>query len=207
MKQLLLTLHTKLLRNTLGVTQRNNIIRYMSPLFDDAPATVLDIGCGNGSFSHHLMEAKPNLKITGVETVQRPDCIIPNQKYDGTTLPFADKSVDYVILINVLHHVDDQPRVLEEAKRVSRHGIIIKDHYAHNAFDFWNLKLMEMVGNLFWNINQPFAFLSPRQWEELFARTGLRQEKLLTRFRSYNWFMDIFMGRNLHFIAKCVETR
>lgn len=204
MKRLLLTLHTKLLRNTLGVTQRNNIIRYISPLLGDAPASVLDIGCGNGSFSHHLMQAKPNLSITGVETVVRPDCAIPHQPYDGHTLPFADKSFDYVILINVLHHVDDLARVLTEARRVARLGIIIKDHYANNRFDFFTLTMMERVGNLFWGISQPFHFLSEQGWEQLFSQTGLKQQQLLTRFQSYNWFMDIFMGRNLHFIAKVV---
>jgi ubiquinone/menaquinone biosynthesis C-methylase UbiE len=207
MKNIILSLHTKLLRNTLGKTQRDNLVRYISPLLPDENIAVLDIGCGNGSFSHALMQAKPALHITGVETVARPECLITHRTYDGHTLPFPDKSFDYVMLINVLHHVDDQQQVLNEAKRVSRDGIIIKDHYANTEWDFFTLAMMERIGNAFWGISQPFNFLSEAGWDELFAKTGLKAEKLLTRFVSYNRFADFFIGRNLHFIAKCVETR
>src|SRR5579872_1869625 len=103
MTSLLQTLHKKLLRDTLGRTQRENLARLIGKLLPDKNTTVLDIGCGNGFFSHDLMTIKPNLRIIGIETVTRNESYIQQCAYDGSTVPFADKSFDYTMLINVLH--------------------------------------------------------------------------------------------------------
>lgn len=41
---------------------------------------------------------------------------------DATRLPFADESFDAVMLVSMLHHIDDPARALAEAKRVLRPG-------------------------------------------------------------------------------------
>jgi ubiquinone/menaquinone biosynthesis C-methylase UbiE len=41
---------------------------------------------------------------------------------DATSLPFADESFDAVMLVSMLHHVDEPAHVLAEAKRVLRPG-------------------------------------------------------------------------------------
>jgi SAM-dependent methyltransferase len=198
--------HKKLLRDTLGVTQHQNIVNNVAPLLDADAATAVDIGCGDGIFSSLLAKARPGLKILGVEIRARPGCRIECITYDGVTLPFPDKSYDYALLINMLHHCDDPSRVLDEAKRVARRGVIIKDHYANNRFDFCNLVLMEWIGNAFTGINQPYGFVSEPGWKDVFQKHGLVVEKLVTRFVSYNRFLDIFFGRNLHFIARVKQA-
>jgi ubiquinone/menaquinone biosynthesis C-methylase UbiE len=147
------------------------------------------------------MNTKPNLRIKGVETLAPVDSFIEQSTYDGIRLPFADKSFDYAMLINVLHHTDDPFVTLMEANRVARRAVVLKDHYANNRFDYYNLVAMETVGNAFSGIHQPYRFLSEKEWDQLFRRAKLRQEKLLTRFVSYNRFFDLFLGRNLHFVA------
>jgi ubiquinone/menaquinone biosynthesis C-methylase UbiE len=194
--------HKRLLRDTLGRTQRVNLVRVISSSLPDRSAQVLDIGCGNGLFSHDLMAVKPNLNIVGVETKAHPDCHIKNRVYDGENLPFPDKSFDYALLINVLHHTDDPAKVLSEASRVARHGIVIKDHYANSRLDFYTLVAMERIGNAFIDISQPYNFFSERQWDALFQKVGLRTESIRKRFVSYNAILDFLFGRNLHFIAK-----
>lgn len=196
------TLHKRLLRDTVGRTQRTNLVRAISTFLPDQRARVLDIGCGNGLFAHDLMNAKPCLSIVGVETKPQTNCLIKQCVYDGKILPFQDKHFDYVLLINVLHHSDDPASVLSEAARVATQGIIIKDHYANTRLDFYTLVAMERIGNAFIDISQPYNFLSEKQWDHLFSRVGLRTESIRKRFVSYNALLDLVFGRDLHFIAK-----
>lgn len=195
-------LHEKLLRDTLGRTQRLNIVRSVSGFLPNHKASILDIGCGNGLFARDLMATKPHLRIVGVETKPRTDCRINCCVYDGKRLPFQDGQFDYALLINVLHHTDDPALVLSEAARVSAHGVIVKDHYANTRLDFFTLVLMEWIGNAFIDISQPYNFFSETQWGDLFVKLGLRTETIRKRFVSYNALIDLAFGRNLHFIAK-----
>src|SRR5262245_55232372 len=194
-------IHKRLLRDTLGATQIANLVKYISPLLPVSGAKVLDIGCGNGAFAHKLISSNHGIHITGIEVKSQPNCLIDCHTYDGVVVPFGDNTFDYALLINVLHHADDPAHLLAEASRVARHGIILKDHYANTLFDFCNLVAMEWIGNTFSKIHQPYNFLSEKQWREMFEMLNLRVEKLLTRFRSYNPVVDVFIGRNLHFIA------
>jgi SAM-dependent methyltransferase len=51
--------------------------------------------------------------------------------FDACTLPFRDGSLDNIILISVLHHLNDPVRFLKEARRVLAHGgrVILSDPY------------------------------------------------------------------------------
>jgi tRNA G46 methylase TrmB len=86
--------HKRLLRDTLGRTQRVNLVRLIAASLPDRSARVLDIGCGNGLFARDLMAAKPDLNIVGVETKAHPDCLIKHCVYDGKNLPFRDQRFD-----------------------------------------------------------------------------------------------------------------
>src|SRR5215213_8603621 len=82
--------------------------------------TVLDIGSGDGQLASVLMQLRPDLKIQGVDVVPRRKTLIPISQYDGVTLPFDDRSFDYVTIVDVLHHTPDPAVVLAEASRVAR---------------------------------------------------------------------------------------
>jgi ubiquinone/menaquinone biosynthesis C-methylase UbiE len=197
-------MHKRLLRDTLGRTQRANLVRLISTFLPDQNTRVLDVGCGNGLFARDLMAAKPCLNITGGGENDHRDCLIRQCVYDGWNLPFPDKRFDYVLLINVLHHANDPAMVLAEAARVARHGIVIKDHYANTRLDFYTLVAMERIGNAFSDISQPYNFFSEKQWEVLFDRVGLRIKSVRNRFVCYNAILDFLFGRNLHFVANVV---
>lgn len=53
--------------------------------------------------------------------------VLKNQKFmqaDGTNLPFAENEFDYVICNQVLEHVDDPAKFMDEQARVAKRGFI-----------------------------------------------------------------------------------
>ena len=163
--------------------------------------TVLDVGCGDGQLALALMRLRPDLKIEGVDVVARPKTLIPVAQYDGTKLPFADKSFDYVTIVDVLHHTDDPTVVLSEASRVARHGVIIKDHLREGLLAQLTLAFMDWCGNFGDGVPLPYNFLSRAEWQGAFFKSKLQSvetnEKLDIYLPPARWLFD----RQLHFVS------
>jgi SAM-dependent methyltransferase len=163
--------------------------------------SVLDIGCGDGQIALALMRLRPDLKVEGVDIVPRPRTLIPVSQYDGTTLPFADRSVDYVTIVDVLHHTTDPTVVLSEASRVARHGVVIKDHLREGFLAQPTLSFMDWFGNLGDGIPMPYNFLSRREWQGAFFKSRLQAVSMVEKLDLYlppaRWLFD----RKLHFVA------
>jgi len=172
-------------------------------LADAIPArgTVLDIGCGDGQLARALMKIRPDLMIEGVDVVARPKTLMPIAQYDGTTLPFADKSFDYVTIVDVLHHTDDPTVVLAEASRVARNGVVIKDHLREGPLAQATLAFMDWCGNIGDGVPLPYNFLSRSEWQAAFFKARLQLVNSVERLGIYlppaTWFFD----RNLHFVS------
>jgi SAM-dependent methyltransferase len=163
--------------------------------------TVLDIGCGDGQLASALMKLRPDLKIEGVDVVARPKTLLPVAQYDGTRLPFADKSFDYVTIVDVLHHTDDPTIVLSEASRVAREGVVIKDHLREGWLAQATLAFMDWCGNIGDGVPLPYNFLSRSEWQGAFFKSKLQSvtttEKLDIYLPPGRWLFD----RNLHFVS------
>jgi ubiquinone/menaquinone biosynthesis C-methylase UbiE len=90
--------------------------------------TVLDVGCGTGTFEHLILQTQPEQAITGVD-LSAGMLAIARQKCQGypqvgftlaaaTDLPFADCSFDRVVTASALHHFADPQAALQEMRRV-----------------------------------------------------------------------------------------
>ena len=134
---------------------------------------VLDVGAGDGQIAQALMRGRPGLSVTGVDIGVRPGAAIPMLAYDGRRLPFADRSFDLVLLVDMLHHAEDPTAVLIEASRVARRRILIKDHYWESRWDRWLLTVSDYLGNQAYGVPLPYAFLRMEQWHALFRASGL----------------------------------
>lgn len=163
--------------------------------------TVLDIGCGDGQIAMALTRLRPDLKVEGVDIVPRPRTLIPVTHYDGTTLPLPDRSVDYVTIVDVLHHTTDPTVVLAEASRVARQGVVIKDHLREGFLAQSTLSFMDWVGNFGDGIPMPYNFLSRREWQGAFFKSRLQTVSMVDKLDLYlppgGWLFD----RQLHFVA------
>jgi SAM-dependent methyltransferase len=84
-----------------------------------ADARILDLGCGRIG----LRAIEPNLDITGVDLVERPDYPGPFVRADAAAgLPFADGEFDLVYCSSVIEHVSPPRRAAfaAEVRRVGR---------------------------------------------------------------------------------------
>jgi ubiquinone/menaquinone biosynthesis C-methylase UbiE len=96
--------------------------------------TVVDYGAGTGIYTVHVAAAVPDGKVFAVEALPQlvellrgkitPDledrlCVCETQ---DNVVPLDDGEADRVVMVDVLHHLHDQPDALEEVARVLRPG-------------------------------------------------------------------------------------
>ncbi len=90
-----------------------------------APASTLDVGCGDGALLRELGSRGFGGRLGGAE-ISAPAAAIARgadvadaiELFDGRVLPFEDRSYELGILSHVLEHVPDPPALLAEAARV-----------------------------------------------------------------------------------------
>jgi len=164
-------------------------------------ASVLDIGCGDGTIGSLIKGLRPDISIQGVEFLVRPECKIECRVFDGAALPFPDASFDVCLFVDVLHHTQDPAILLQEAARVSRSFVLLKDHLVENILDDATLRLMDWVGNRPHGVVLTYNYQSRREWEEFFARCGLAETNWITRLPLYGPPMSLVAGRGLHFVS------
>ncbi len=162
---------------------------------------LLDVGCGDGKLDAILRSRASGLDVSGVEVQPRADCKIPCTAYDGTHLPFPENFFDACLFVDVLHHTTDPLTVIQDACRVSREFVIIKDHVSENAFDHATLRFMDWVGNRPHGVVLPYNYLSSAGWNDLFNKAGLAQVSVESELPIYPAPFSMLFGRKLHFIS------
>lgn len=94
------------------------------------PATILDVGCAEGTVAHRLAQLT-GAEVTGFDLddpgiaeawANGPGELVTG---DAHQLPFADKSFDLVLGLEVLEHVADPNQVLAEMVRVTKRPLIL----------------------------------------------------------------------------------
>ena len=170
-------------------------------------ASVLDIGCGDGTIGSLIQQLRPDVSVQGVEYLVRPECKIECQAFDGASLPFPDASFDVCLFVDVLHHTQDPSILLREAVRVSRSFVLLKDHLDENFFDDATLRFMDWVGNRPHGVVLTYNYQSRKQWAEHFSNCGLAETKWTTKVPLYPFPFRLLVGRGLHFVSLLRKTK
>ena len=189
-------IHAKLVFGRRTAVLTNMLAQHLRP-----SQAVLDIGCGDGTIGALLQQRIPGLEVCGVETHLRPECGIPCRPYDGSHLPFPDAEFDVCLLVDVLHHTREIGALLNEAARVSRAYVLIKDHLDENFADHITLKLMDWVGNRPHGVRLPYNYQSRRAWAQHFAAAALTEVSWTEDVPLYPAPVSWIAGRRLHFVA------
>ncbi|HEY9668489.1 MAG TPA: class I SAM-dependent methyltransferase [Coleofasciculaceae cyanobacterium] len=188
-----------------AVSQRRakRISHHLSSLLPcNQSCTGLDVGCGNGAIANNIQSICPHIKVTGVDVLVRRDAEIDVTEFDGKQLPFENKSYDFVVLVDVLHHTNNPAILLEECVRVSRQFILIKDHFCESSWDIARLRFMDWVGNRAYNVSLPYNYLKYGDWEKLYQTVNLVCEVKVSKLNLYPQPFSLLFDSSLHFIAK-----
>ncbi|MFX1553194.1 MAG: class I SAM-dependent methyltransferase [Promethearchaeota archaeon] len=136
---------------------------------------ILDLGAGNGLLALEIKE-QLNKEVVLVDVVDYNYTDLPLLLYKPEgKIQLADQEVDTTILYTVLHHASDPEHLLEEATRVTKQRLLIKEAYIEkdyiritNSFVDWFYN--RVIGNE--DINVPLNFLKIEDWEKLLKSYG-----------------------------------
>ncbi|WP_028932689.1 methyltransferase domain-containing protein [Pseudonocardia spinosispora] len=110
-----------------------------------AGSRVLEVGCGVGAQTVHLVESSPGARIVAVDvaeaslararasvTARHPDALVSWHRADLRELPFADATFDHLFVCFVLEHLAAPSVALSGLRRLLRPGgsitVIEGDH-------------------------------------------------------------------------------
>lgn len=92
---------------------------------DGEVTRVVDVGGGTGRAVRALDQPERMVLDASERMLRRvPEDVDPVQG-DARRLPFSDRSVDAVLIVDAFHHLPDPNRVLDDARRVLRPGGVL----------------------------------------------------------------------------------
>jgi len=107
---------------------------------------VLDIGCGRGFYLKTLITLWPQLKLYGVDLNQKylnqAKKFLKNPsvrliKADATRLPFASEFFDRIIASEILEHLADDRKAIEEVYRILKPGGLVMVTVPNKNYPFF----------------------------------------------------------------------
>ena len=162
----------------------------------DGIQSIVDLPCGTGRFTGHL--ARAGYEVVGSDIsveMMREAAAIPGVQHanikgyvraDAEAMPFATKSIDCLMSIRFLFHVDPQTRrrMLREFGRVSRRWIVADYRHKYSLrYGVWKLARLLRLHS------RPFERVSLKAMRMEFEDAGLRVVKIVPvrRFLSDKW--------------------
>lgn len=131
--------------------------------------SILDVGSGHGALCHLLSQHGFNIQAVDIEDASLFAECVP-KIIENEELPYSDNEFDCVLLITVLHHVNDFKKLLMESARVGKHVLIMEDTFNSNLQKRLTFYTDSLV-NWHWKTH-PHNNLTHHQWLGLFSNKG-----------------------------------
>lgn len=156
---------------------------------DFSGARVLDMGCGDGTYTHELAEVADVRSVQGIDPaaeavrVARDKTTRPNVAFAVSSaydLPYGDDSFDVALLRGVLHHMGRPVDALREALRVAP-AVVVVEPNGYNP----GLKVLERCSS--YHIEHGEKSYAPRALDQWIEGVGGR-----VRARQFAGFVPMF---------------
>lgn len=148
-------------------------------------SSILDVGCGQGFIMEFLSKTK-NCKVYGIDTSEKAieairlkgfQGVVRDVDREGLKIPEGQK-YDYILFVEVLEHLKYPHRVLIEACKHAKKGVIVT--LPNTGYIYWRLQLLrgyfprQSFTHLhFWTINDFYIFLRQLGLKPLALKTDL----------------------------------
>jgi SAM-dependent methyltransferase len=115
------------------------------------PPVIMDIGCSSGAMLKLLLREFRDTSILGADYVRGPlDVLagrlsgVPLLQFDLTACPLPDGSLDGIVLLNVLEHIEEDDAALAQIARILKPGgiVIIEVPAGPNLYDIYDRQLL-----------------------------------------------------------------
>jgi SAM-dependent methyltransferase len=169
--------------------------------------SLLDVGCGDGNNMLALGASIGATRMNGVDVHIRPGAAVEVKSYDGTHIPFPDRSFEAVSIIDVLHHCDDPLAVLKETLRVADRVVVIKDHFVFGPLTNKVVYWIDQVGNAKDGIRVTGTYFEPHQWVEMISAAGGRIGALDWPLKTHDLPWSLVGRPELQFTAMVLPIR
>ncbi len=114
----------------------------------DVTGTVLDAGCGLGTYVDRLRAERADLRLLPLDLSEGMG---PAVVGDVQALPLPDASVEAALAMHMLYHVPDIPAAVRELRRVVRPGgvLLVSTNGVHDKREIdqlWSAALRDLTG-------------------------------------------------------------
>lgn len=187
---------------------------------------VLDVGCGDGTFSVRYWDLGHPSRLVGVDPAEKAVAVANGRKGDrpleftlgsGAHLPYPNRDFDVAILQGVLHHTDSPADTIREVLRVAPEIIVVEPngyspilkvleklssyHRAHHEQSYTSRTLDRWVREAGGEVlERRFAILVPYFCPNWLARGLKRMEPLVEAMpvvRRFACAVYVFQARSL----------
>jgi SAM-dependent methyltransferase len=130
---------------------RRNALNELQRWLHAGPPVIMDIGCSSGWMLKLLLEEFQEADVLGADYVRGPLEVlaktlsgIPLLQFDLTACPLPDKSLDGIVLLNVLEHIEDDQTALAHVARILKPGgvVVIEVPAGPHLYDIYDRQLM-----------------------------------------------------------------
>ncbi|OHA64425.1 MAG: hypothetical protein A2842_00875 [Candidatus Wildermuthbacteria bacterium RIFCSPHIGHO2_01_FULL_48_25] len=95
---------------------------------------VLDIGSGSGILAK---EISSYARVQLLDVIDWNVTDLPLVLFDGKHIPHGDKQFDVALLVDVLHHSENEEELLREANRVAKKVVVLEEAHDSAYMKLW----------------------------------------------------------------------
>ena len=131
----------------IDLASRNDALAQVGLSLPSGQAVIMEIGCSSGFLIRDLVKTFPQSVVIGADVVKEPlhklAKVLPGVpliRFDLLQCPLPEKSVDVLVMLNVLEHIEDDVLALKNAYKLLKPGgsLVIEvpaGQYLYDSYD------------------------------------------------------------------------